>query len=687
MKEKLYISYDIETLPDYFCIVFKWMTIQTGRIDNFEQFSDTNIRTFHKRLTKYIFDLSDKYDLILVGFNIKTFDNILLNNCLTQPLNNTELKRIATRVIEKGIYIGDEVQWKHALRFETYKYIDLLDYVRKGFNVQNLKICGVHLDYHTLEEIPLEHDVPVIDQVVIEDGKELSYLEKCNKILMYCFTDVDVNMKIFNKFLDDIQLRYDIEEQFSEYVLPLATSSINDVLWLKMYCDATGEDPDEVKRSKTYRSKVEFKTIIPDNIQFKTKKYEYELLRVLKNITAKHVLNKKGNYEIKLFDERNSVVKDVIFKGKGIEYKIGQGGLHSKDKAGIFKSDDEHLVIDCDVDSFYPSWLVISKVIPEHLKIEILQLYSDVKAQRLKSKSLRNDETLSNKERKHHSLINSVYKLLLNSFFGKLNYENGFLYDIRAFLNITINCQLWLFTLIERLELQGYELLSANTDGITCRIKRSEYEEYHKICEEWSKETGFTLEYVKYNKYIRSDVNNYITEIQGDGYVNYKHKGAFVMKKPLTDGTNTPRIISKALHAYFIDGIDVETFVKSSDTIYDFTIAQKIDKKKYKCFYQTGVLTKTTHSSKGKEYVNPKYSFEKHTEKKLGNINRVYVSNGGGLYIKRKDNGNDEMVIANRTVTIFNNFEEKNMKDYNINYDYYIDRILKKINEITNDKP
>lgn len=52
---------------------------------------------------------------------------------------------------------------------------------------------------------------------------------------------------------------------------------------------------------------------------------------------------------------------------------------------------------------------------------------------------------------------------------------------------VTINGQLFLLMLIEKLELAGIHVISANTDGIVSIIPNDKFELYCNLCHEWEK--------------------------------------------------------------------------------------------------------------------------------------------------------------------------------------------------------
>ena len=60
-------------------------------------------------------------------------------------------------------------------------------------------------------------------------------------------------------------------------------------------------------------------------------------------------------------------------------------------------------------------------------------------------------------------------------------------------------------------------------------------------------------------------------------------------------------------------------------------------------------------------------------EKKFKNLNRFYASiNGPFLYKKKRESKDYEHIFSPSGVTIFNRYVEKPIKEYRINYAYYI---------------
>ena len=158
---------------------------------------------------------------------------------------------------------------------------------------------------------------------------------------------------------------------------------------------------------------------------------------------------------------------------------------------------------------------------------------------------------------------------------------------------------------------------------------------------------------------IIRDVNNYIGEYT-DG--STKLKGAFEIFQELHKNPSM-RIVPIALEKYFINNIPINDTICNYNNIFDFCCELKTNKDwdgNYKQLTQEGIIST-----------------------KLGKITRYYVSGGSGILQKKNvTDGREIGVCVGNGVVIFNKYEKKEMKDYKINYDYYIKECLKIINQI-----
>lgn len=168
------------------------------------------------------------------------------------------------------------------------------------------------------------------------------------------------------------------------------------------------------------------------------------------------------------------------------------------------------------------------------------------------------------KELKKETLVNESLKIVLNSSFGKLGSKWSILYSPDLMMTVTLTGQLSLLMLIERLELAGISVVSANTDGFVSLMDKELYQTYDNICFDWELDTGFELEESKYKALYSRDVNNYLALSE----YGPKGKGIFT-----TDGlTKNPQapICAEAVSKFLSDGNPIEKTIRDETDVRKF---------------------------------------------------------------------------------------------------------------------
>lgn len=254
------------------------------------------------------------------------------------------------------------------------------------------------------------------------------------------------------------------------------------------------------------------------------------------------------------------VAKNLNTVVDGFQYDFGTGGIHGSIDPQIVYSDDEYVIVDLDVASYYPNLAISNWVYPAHLGENFCVIYKDVYEQR-KSYSKGTPE-------------NAMMKLALNGVYGDSNSQYSPFYDPRYTMAITINGQLSLCMLAEELlKIDGLQMVQLNTDGLTVRLPREHKEQLDKCREEWETTTKLELEEAVYSRMFIRDVNSYIAEYE-DGKL--KRKGAYEH-----DGLDWPKnhsslIVQKAAEHALVNGGDIEKFIKNHTDKYDFMLRTKV---------------------------------------------------------------------------------------------------------------
>lgn len=386
---------------------------------------------------------------------------------------------------------------------------------------KSLKQTSINLQWYELLEFELppicEKDIHFyhnIDRYKGMTAKQLNSLlgkwerfiieEYIPPMMYYNKNDCFIGCEMMRLNIDEIRLRYNIARSYGLNVLSASRSNISDAFIEKFYSEMSGLHPSQWKGKKTERKAMAFKKVIFDFINFKTEPLQ-KLLREMK--------------EVIVF----SIGKDAFSREVSINngvYTIATGGLHSKDIPGALysnwptddasstgeqsqKSLNRFKYVHWDISSFYPSIMVQYGVAPAHLDQKVfVKLIKWIRDTRVTAKHTKGDI-----DGVPANILAAVLKIVINAIYGKLGFEHGDLCDRLAVLKVTINGQLMIMMLCEELELNGIEVISANTDGIVVKLYENKVDTFNTIANNWKKLTGLDADSEEYKCYINRDID------------------------------------------------------------------------------------------------------------------------------------------------------------------------------------
>lgn len=594
---------------------------------------------------KLLYEHLNRDKIIQVGFNNKSYDSPLIHHFLRHYKTDYEFmdgQDIACSLYTKSQTIISQEFSELSDKKEQLKQIDLYkiwhyNNAARATSLKDLEIC-MRMD--NVEEMPLHHT----HWCVRGDEETILSYNKNDVWATYLFLKVTLGKTDYSiyKGKDKIKLRQDLHKKFNVNVLNMGDVPMGAELMLQLYSRKIGRSPYEVKKLRTPRDKIELKDCIPYWCNIKSKEFNVFLDKLKKTV----VRGEKGEFQF-----------SVIFHN----YKLyfGLGGSHGCIKPGVYNSDDTWIILDLDVSSLYPSIAKSLKLYPEHLGIEFMEQYSNFIDVRI-------DEKHKPKEEKDNVLIEG-YKLILNGAYGKSNEDNSFLYDPLYTFKTTIAGQIFISMWSERMVevCPNLKFLQTNTDGITILIPRTSLEDIRKVNAQLTKETGLGIEEAFYSKMVIRDVNNYLAvyddSTKEKEYI--KLKGDFEVDKEFHKDPSM-RIVPIAVKNYFVYDIPVKETIKNHTDIFDFCLRLKTNSKSTPLY---------------RHLVNGKI-----TDDKLGRTTRYYVSNSGGVFLKDFGNGRLTGVNVGYSVTEFNRYVKKDIKDYDLNYNFYIAEANKLINAVDN---
>ena len=625
------LIYDIETLKEMFLV-----GIYIPHENTYHEFEVSKSKY---ELEQFV-EFTEKYkDFYWVGYNNLRFDcqvvEWMLRKC--QDWSEKSNLDVAAMIAQKAQDVIHDANYDVFAEYReedlSLKQIDLFKI--HHFDNKNRRV--------SLKRLEFEMDLENIEEMPIHHTKVGMTLEDRKLTRQYCQNDVMATYEFYKvtigdtehplyKGNDQIQLRLDIEKEFDIPCINYSDSKIGDEIIKKYYCEEKGMDVKTLPRKGKFRPYVYLNKCIAPYVQFKTVQLD-QFLKKLKGM--KMGMGDDFKEHIHFYDNVYSFMK---------------GGLHTENKPEVFEEDEDHLIIDWDVSSYYPAIIINNKQYPYHLGKEFLTGYKKMYEKRLELKPF------AKKDKKIRGIVGAL-KLAVNSVYGKSSDMNSWIYDRQLTMFTTITGELSLMMLIEAYEAKEIRVISANTDGVTIHIHKSKLAEMEKINAWWCKITGYELERADYKKIIFSTVNDYLA-IKTDGEI--KKKGDFLTDFELHKNKSA-RIVPLALEHYYVSGIPIAETISLHKNPFDFCIRQK--------------------STSDFHYEGYRKGMEPSVYNKLI---RYYVTKGGDgeklLKIKNQESqstapNSSQVEAGDWLCKVVNHLPAStSVASMNVNYDYYIDK-------------
>ena len=518
------VVFDCEVYPNYFLVAFK--NIKSGKHVSVEiKGKQSSISDEDK---KYLLNILFKRTII--GFNSRNYDIPIILYVL-QGSTCQEIHRMSDYIIE-----NDSKGWQTINHFELTEYPQITHWDIQEPSPAvgvSLKLYGARLGSKRLQDLPIEPGTVLTKEQMLE-------------IKEYCINGLDTTIDLYNAIEDRMELRKKLSE---EYNLDLMSKSDAQIAETVMITVLERRGHPKVYKPKVHPSAT-FKYHKPDFVEFKTP----QMRKILDEIMVKDFpLGKDGKIKTP-----EGFTKLMQFKIGELGYKAGIGGLHSKEKSVRIIPNDNQILMDKDVASYYPAAILNFDIRPKHVGKDFLTVFRDFRDKRLAAKAIGD------------MLTSESYKIILNSIFGKFGSKYAKVYSPGHMLKVTLTGQLALLMLIEELVMEGYDVKSANTDGFVTLLDKSRRDEYEQRCSDWEKRTGLTLEGTKYEALYAKDVNNYIA-IKEDGV-----KGKGVYAEAGIKKNKVSPICIDAVKNYLTKGELISTTIKECRDLTRFLNIRKV---------------------------------------------------------------------------------------------------------------
>lgn len=510
---------DIECYINYFLVAVK--ALETGKHVFFER-SDWN--DFDPDQLK---NLLSKYSIIT--FNGNRYDLPLLKGALA-GFSAEKLKSLSDDIIINDLRTWD-VESKYAL--PRCNYIDHIDLIEVAPGKASLKIYGGRLHSKRMQDLPIEPNA-----TVRATDREL--------LSTYCLNDLDTTIDLYSRLKGPIELREQMSKQYGLDLRSKSDAQIAEAVIKKQIEAIKGDRVFRPELSKTFS----FNYVPPEFIRFNSPVLN-SVLDIFK--TRSFTLDEKGDVA-----EPEEVGKLKINLGKSV-YQLGIGGIHSCEKRVHYVVDEDHLLIDRDVTSYYPNIILGQKLFPKHIGADFLTVYKGLVDRRIKAK------------KEGDKVTDDALKVTINGSFGKFGSKWSALYGPNLLIQTTVTGQLSMLMLIEALEAVGAQVVSANTDGIVIYCHKRNQAVLNQTIRAWEAATGFTTEETRYSALYSRDINNYLA-LKPNG--SYKAKGTYADAD--LSKTPTSQVCTQAVVDYLQLGIPTRTTINACQDIRLFVSVRSV---------------------------------------------------------------------------------------------------------------
>lgn len=511
---------DLEVYKDYFLAGFRH--VETGETLAIEATPDSPLdlillrRMMREHLT--------------ISFNGKRFDIPLLTLAVTGA-STAQIKEAADRIIQYNLQPW-EFERKYDVKIpEAWDHIDLFD-VSPG--VASLKIYAGRMHCKRMQELPY------LPSESIDAGK-------ADRLRFYCLhSDLPATIELYRQLLPQIQLRERMTETYGIDLRSKSDAQIAEAVLVHQVERATGQKVPKPPRLEGQK----FHYRVPEFVTFKSPALRAKLHEIA---AADFKVMANGSVE-----EPPALKGKSVTIGQGV-YRLGIGGLHSSETCTAHEADDEFMLVDRDVASYYPAIILRLGLSPKSMGRSFLGEYRKIVDRRLEAKRNKDNVTAD------------ALKITINGSFGKFGSMWSRLYGPDLLIQTTVTGQLCLLMLIEMLEGVGIQVVSANTDGIVIKCRRVDEDIMLGAIAQWEEVTGFQTEETRYRGLYSRDVNNYFA-VKPDG--SFKLKGAYAKAGLMKNPTNA--IVNEAALKWLIDGTPVCKTVRECRDLRKFVTIRQV---------------------------------------------------------------------------------------------------------------
>ena len=559
--------FDIETYPNIFTLAvehaeapFRWA---------FEISDWCNDSREIVAFLQYLKDTNAR----MVGFNSLGFDYPVLHTLIRMGHSDANTLYQKAMAIINSQNDDEGGKWMHQVN-PSDRFVEQIDLFKihhfdNKARATSLKMLEFNMRSDNIEDLPFKVGTTLTQEQAV-------------KLKSYNAHDVDQTKAFYYKTLDMIKFREELTRKYNRDFMNHNDTKIGKDYFVMKLEEAGVSCYDFGPNGRTPRQTPRPSIALRDAILPWIKFQSSEFNRVLNWLKDQTITETKG-----VFNDLTAVVD-------GFTFVFGLGGIHGSVESQVVESDDDHVIVDLDVASYYPNLAITNGFYPQHLGSSFVSIYKHLFEQR---------KTYPKK-----SAESAMLKLALNGVYGDSNNRFSVFYDPLFTMSITLNGQLLLCVLAEGLlHIEGLQLIQVNTDGLTVRVPRNRKFEVDIVRAAWQSRTGLVLEEAIYKSMMIRDVNNYIAQYE-NGLV--KRKGAYEYEMGWHQN-HSAVVVAKVAEKVMIENAPIRETLHNWPDIMDFMLRTKVPRSSYLSI-----------------------EYPEQQPQQLQNITRYYIAEGGGRLFK-----------------------------------------------------
>lgn len=541
------VFYDIETFYKYSCWVFYYPDSDKWEIVEFWPEGDER----NNKATIQLWNIYQKLltDYILIGYNCKKYDNIILLKLFEFGCNNVvnaqQINDLSDQIISQ-----QTLKWANIpegfLSYDVYNFKN---------HMPSLKIVGT-LFGGDIRETPIPFTY-----------KGDFTKEQIADVLYYCKHDVSITKLIFESELG--QKYFAMENKTAEIAFNEVRNECRPDFVYKLYSTACDHYEEIVKIKTKYNYKApddspedEFEVIYPDVLEEVDKFVDENCYEEVGPICFHQLLDffySNESFDVRVQSGGKDGMKLDLDLRDGVTVSYGQGGAHGTVTYPLFvKSGNGFRILHADFSAMYPSIMIAYDFFPPGLPIHIKEIFKRFAHARDEFKAAGDKDS------------SDAYKPILNSVPGRFRYQYSKLYHPATNFSICALGQ----TLITAMSLvvKG-RLIQVDTDGIMVLCTDEEYDINVDLISKFSEMINLKIKVEPFQWFAQQNIHSYAFA-DGDG--NVDGIGGFMGGK--SDWDPNLMGIADVVHRCLTQGISVRqaltNHIKENGTRY-LTIVSK----------------------------------------------------------------------------------------------------------------